>query len=424
MDYYNYRLLIISNNVLSRTNNNGKTIYSYIKSLDCQNVRQLYFSGEIPMIEGYEYYRLYDKDVIRERFSKIKKGSRILADPNVEDKWYREAKHTYGDIQRLARELLWYNAWSSKELWNWIDEYRPTHIFFHAGDACFAYDICMAIVKKYHCKLSVYVTDDYVMKKRDEKIFSKFRRILIRNKLIKCLSMTQTFFTVSDIMSIDYYKEFKRKSIPIVNITESLKLDGVHQSDEKIKLIYAGSLYYGRDDLLKLLGESLCRYNKNNEKKAILTIYSNTDVKRTSLAAVNIPSVILGGNIGQEELKLKYNEADVIVFVESFQKRYVEKTKYSLSTKIPESLSLERPILAIGPKDIGSMDVLRDVAYCINDEKEIDESLATFLGNERLQRELAEKSRMLYLEKYDELKSRKLFLNSVFNGNIDKEICG
>ena len=52
------RLLIISNNVLSETNNNGKTILSYFDTIPKEQVAQLYFSGECPQIEGYRYYQL------------------------------------------------------------------------------------------------------------------------------------------------------------------------------------------------------------------------------------------------------------------------------------------------------------------------------------------------------------------------------
>ena len=63
-NYKNERLLIISNNVLSTTRNNGKTVYSYIDSLPKENVAQFYFYNEQPSIEGYSYYRIIDKDII------------------------------------------------------------------------------------------------------------------------------------------------------------------------------------------------------------------------------------------------------------------------------------------------------------------------------------------------------------------------
>ena len=58
------KLLIISNNVLSEINNNGKTILSFIENSKLE-IRQLYFSSEVPSIKTYKYFRISDNDIIR-----------------------------------------------------------------------------------------------------------------------------------------------------------------------------------------------------------------------------------------------------------------------------------------------------------------------------------------------------------------------
>ena len=71
------RLLIISNNVLSTTNNNGKTILSCIDSIPQDQVQQLYFSNETPTVSGYRYFKISDTDVIRTRFMGVAPGTSI-----------------------------------------------------------------------------------------------------------------------------------------------------------------------------------------------------------------------------------------------------------------------------------------------------------------------------------------------------------
>ena len=70
------KILVISNNVLSPTRNNGKTILSFIEGIDKACVRQLYFNGEKPSVEGYSYYQLSDHDVMYGICKKERRGQR------------------------------------------------------------------------------------------------------------------------------------------------------------------------------------------------------------------------------------------------------------------------------------------------------------------------------------------------------------
>ena len=85
IDIGNERILIISNNVISDTNNNGKTILSYFDSINYTQIRQLYFSNEIPLRKEYKYFRISDIDVIKGRFSSKRRGSKITANEMIEN---------------------------------------------------------------------------------------------------------------------------------------------------------------------------------------------------------------------------------------------------------------------------------------------------------------------------------------------------
>ena len=42
---------------------------------------------------------------------------------------------------RLIREALWHGKWQSDALIRWLDDFRPTAVFFVGGDSLFAYEI-------------------------------------------------------------------------------------------------------------------------------------------------------------------------------------------------------------------------------------------------------------------------------------------
>ena len=103
-----------------------------------------------------------------------------------------------------------------------------------------------------------------------------------------------------------------------------------------------------------------------------------------------------------------------MVFVESFEEKYIDKTKYSLSTKVPEYLSLKKPILAIGPKNVGSMKYLKDVAQCVHDISDLEEKIEELLFNPKLVSSLKKKSEEKYLKNHNNEINIKKFYDILF----------
>ena len=411
----NDRLLIISNNVLSNTRNNGKTIYSYIDSLDPSHVAQLYFNGEYPSISGYKYFQITDKDIIKGLTSSQKRG-RVINDVNPGSPNVIPAppKHR-GDLFRTFREILWKNKWRSKKLFDWIDEFSPTAVFFVGGNCVFAYDICEYIVKKYNTRLSLYITDDYIMPRKKESLLGRIRRSKIKKSINKCLLSADSFFTVSEVMRKEYKNVFGRDSSVIVNLTESLKLDTASSPNDVFSLIYAGSLYYGRDEVLGRIGAVIKEYNLDHEKKALLKVYSNAKPDAETKKRFTVDGACeYRGSLTKEELKNELNRSDILVFAESFDPEQIEKTRYSLSTKVPEYLSVGKPIFAVGPAVVGSMDYLSDVAMCVNDMSKLADSLHRLLNSEVLRSRIASDSEKKYIDNHLKENLQSKFLSDVF----------
>ena len=87
------------------------------------------------------------------------------------------------------------------------------------------------------------------------------------------------------------------------------------------------------------------------------------------------------GSVSSDEIIIEMKKYDLLVHIESFEKKYTNKTKLSISTKIPEYLATGRPILAVGPRDISSIKYIKEIGsnYVID---VMDSSLiASILGN-------------------------------------------
>lgn len=385
---YNQRLLIISNNVLSTTKNNGKTIYSYICKLPENHVAQLYFSAELPEMAGYFYYQLSDRSILKGIFGQKYRGAemtKLLSDnrkENISGVCHRIPRNM---VTMLLRELLWRNKWHSTQLDDWLDKINPDVVLFVAGDCLFPYAICKYVVKRYKCRLGIYVTDDYILPRSYERFPAKMYRMKIKETMRECLNFTDAFFTVSEKMRKKYRSVLRRDSFCIVNLSESLRNEKLQKRVERnqpVIFIYTGSLYYGREKTILAIAKEMEKYNLEHDRKAVLELYLNEKPEEKILKMFhNISCIRYRGRAEKEQLKVRLNMCNILVFAESFQRDQIEKVKYSLSTKIPEYLSLGKPVFAVGSGHAGAMEYLKDAAVCISHRRDIYHGICVLMNS-------------------------------------------
>ena len=409
----NNKVLIVSNNVLSTTNNNGKTLLSLFQGINKERIQQLYFSSEVPSISGYSYFQISDTDVLRYYFNPNKKGrvwDSFSNFTNVGSVNSSKVKIVRNVFTCFARDLLWLNSWKSKKIIKWLDEFSPDLVFFVAGDTGFTYNIVNYIIKRYKCNLITYITDDYIMNRKTDSFIGNIRRLFIRRKMVQAIQKSDTYFTISRNMQKAYADITNKNSNIIMNITESLYDSKFAKNDSDcIHIVYAGSLYYGRNKIIRELGKCINKINPCT-RKICIEVYSNQKPENQVIKELEETGVCkYNGSLNFEELKKIYNVADFLLFVENFDLRYKEKTMYSLSTKISEYLSVGKPILAIGPRDVGSMMYLQDVAFCLYDLENMDEFVRNVFCNTQDWDIMGKKARNKFKKDNDPMKLHEMF---------------
>ncbi len=414
------RILVVSNNSFSDTGNNGKTLASFFIEYPEECIAQLYFNPEVPNNTHYHnYFRITDSDLVRCVFKKNVGCGNII---------YQKAVALDGNFQkdnnsitrmlkkynatRTVREIFWLSKkWKTESLNQWLDEFSPKIVFFCAGDSGFAYDITKYVQKKYDTKLVVYITDDYVLPRKTISPFWWLRKNYILNKMRDSVGRSDLFITISKQMKEKYKQLFGKDSILAANMTESIRDQSIRvKKNDNLALVYAGGLHYKRYITLNLLAQSLKKYNNdlNNKKKAYLKIYSWQKPSHSVLKYLNLEGVSeFCGKLNPMQLKEILNYCDIPVQVESFAKKSIESTRLSISTKIPEYLSLGKAVLAIGPHQVASMEYLKDSAFCITNQNHIYVELKKLLNNN----ELIEKLSVKALQKYEENHKKEIVTN-------------
>ena len=421
-EFENHRLLIISNNVLSMTRSNGKVIMSYFDCLPKEMVRQLYFSSELPSIQGYKYYQISDRDIIKGVINKSARGRAIVS---VDENNYKLYKQNPSNIKtpffRILRECLWScKRWLSPQLLQWLDDFNPTDVFFVGGDSIFAYNICNYISKRYDARLAVYLTDDYILHRETDDVIASIRRKMVKKALSACLKRADAFFTISKQMQETYKNIFGKDSYLVTNMSDPLRDESIHEESGVINLLYAGSLYYGRAEMLGLLARELAIYNSTSKMKAKLKIFTNIAPSEEEMGIISVSDTSgYCGRLTKEELIIEMNRSHILCIVESFDEKQIESTRLSLSTKVSEYMSVGKPILAIGPAEIGTISYLSDIAVCITRKDDIGSQTKPLLQSPKLREEYGNRAFIKYCKYHVKETIQTPFIKKVFGDNRD-----
>ncbi len=377
------KILIVSNNPLSYTQHNSKTILSLVDNKLDFSLAQLFFSSGTPSYHHCKYYRISDSQLVQsiKKWS-IKAGEPVIASSEQCSDNPSSKVNPSNYFMRLCREVIWkIGSIDYERLFRWINDFSPDILLFMAGDCVFAYDIVAKILKhRTNMKNIVYVTDDYILPRMSLSMPFWIRRNMLLKRMRSCIARADLFITISPKMQHIYRTLFLKDSIVYAN-TPTYR-SGIQnelsakRKENKIVLTYMGGLHYNRWKSLSLLAKAIHAYNTTHSKKAILQIYSATKMTKKMLKALNIDGASMYcGHISSDSIMEIMMQSDINVHVESFDKRSTAATRLSFSTKIYECLSAGKCVLAIGPSDIASMEYLADCAECIYKAEEINEKL-------------------------------------------------
>ncbi|KAB3534735.1 glycosyltransferase family 4 protein [Alkaliphilus pronyensis] len=399
------RVIVISNSAFSKTKNNGKTLASFFSKFDYSEVAQLYFNHEKPTSDYFKkYYRITDIDILKSLILRHSPGQVVNFESKIETNNTYRGRYKKGYLRneffRIIREIAWISKkWKNENLNEWLDDFEPQIVFLCAGDTGFAYDIANYIQKRYKAKLVTYITDDYILPRNTISLFWWLRRYYILKKMKNIVQKSDLLITISEEMSSIYKELFNKDSILAMNMTESMKLNDVEiVENDVMKLVYAGGLHFNRFENINLLAKAIKKINcENGKEKLLLEVYSGYEPDQEIKKLINVEGASkFCGSLNQNELKSVLNNCDITVHVESFNKKSIESTRLSISTKIPEYLSLNKPILAIGPKEVASMSYLMDVALCVNNPEDIYIELKRLITDKALRHNLANEGRLKY----------------------------
>lgn len=395
------RVLIISHNVFSNASNMGRTLANFFVGWPKEKLAQLYLHSEIPTVDVCtNYFRITDFDNIKKAKKQIgtkygENGIHLGAvtqrvDDENEAKIYQRGRKR-APYMYLGRNFLWrLNRWHNKKLSDWFDDFAPEVIFYASGDYAFSYRIAAKIAKERNIPIVSYVCDDYYFGEKHKKsllgIIANAER---RGVMKKTFGKYPNLIAICDQISRDYAAEFHVNARTVMTTSMQDKLEK-KEDDGNVKISYLGNVSLNRYLQLADLGRAL---NKVTDGKIRLDLYTGekNEEMLSMLTAEN--GIDFHGSVSYDEVLRVMAKSDILVHTESFDEITRKRVRYSVSTKIADSLASGRCLLAYGPDDVASIAYLKenDAAYVISKKSDLEDKLKKIIESKELREEYAQK---------------------------------
>ncbi|MFW7410991.1 hypothetical protein [Vagococcus fluvialis] len=230
-----------------------------------------------------------------------------------------------------------------------IRNFNPEYIYT-VGGSVFSLKYSLNISKKLNIPLVIHYMDNW-----KETLFNGSK---ILNKKLNYLvtlidRQASSIISISDKMRKSYTKKNNASKMYVLMnpVNPFIKeIDNNENIKGKKNISFIGGVHLNRwEELLDIA--SIIKKN-NLENKVNILIYSNSPRTKEFNKLFENNVIIDCGNLPHEELYKAYQKSDVLLHVESFNKTVMQYTKFSMSTKIPEYMAIQKPILYYGPANI------------------------------------------------------------------------
>ena len=391
----------------------GKTLMAYFSAFPANNVSQFFLrQGEPTNTDVCEnYYRFSDLDAVKSIlnhkirgtvFDKTQIVPPVVDEPEnikLDDAYKLGAAHKAWML--LARDTIWkLSNWKNKKLLAWLDSMNPDIIFLAPGDGAFSYRLADEIARYLSKPLAVVCMDDYFINNRNKgELLGGIRQKLFMNVVNKTIQNAAAIFTICDEMNKAYTNLFHKQCVTLHTSADNKSM--VLKSDAS-RVSYIGNLSCGRYKTLLELGRAISEINDDTLTK-VIDVYSGSKEAEYISPLKNAPGINFRGAIPAEQVPEVMSESVMVIHTESFDPAMKELVRFSVSTKIAESLMYGPCLLAYGPEGIASIDYLKEnnAAYVISRPEDLEKGLEKILTNKELREQIVRNARALALKNHN-----------------------
>lgn len=394
------KILIVSGTPWNDSNSFGSSFSNIFGGNDNYEIANIYCSLGLPDTKvAKRFFQITYKSIVKFFFGRIKSSGRIVYNSpgtpvNADDATLRFSKRKRWQILFWGRDLIWATgAWRSKALDSFIDEFDPDLVFQPVYYEPYINRIGVYAAKRAGVPMVGYTSDDHYSLRQYSIsplywIDRLIKRQLFRNVVKRC----KLLYVITETQRKEYDGYFGEGKCKVLYKGAHFKCAMPKYIENRpLKLLYTGNLGAGRLETLANIASVLSELNKETTK-AILEIYSASNLTEDQKKLINITGTsAFNGCVSSNEVLKLQKEADILVHVETFDKRFRYKSRLSLSTKIVDYLYAAKPILSVGWEETGAIEYLmqNNATFAITSSNEYRQKIEQIISDSKLRYELA-----------------------------------
>ena len=304
----------------------------------------------------------------------------------------------------LLRDCLWSMAhWRSEALNRFIDDFAPDVIFAPLCYSRYVMAIQRYAATRTHAPMVGVIWDDlYSLKQWRISPVYWLNRFLQRASVRKSVAQCRWCYTLCQQQASVFAKQLgcEMRVLPKAASPMGECHPQPASSDDALRVIYAGGIYYGRLRTLQRIVAALRRLNAEGHPCQLAIFSSSPGIE--SLAEAGVCE--LHEAIPMEKLREEYAASQIALHVEGFDRKDAWLTRDSFSSKIVDCMASGCAVLTVCPEINLGWRYLRDggAALCVSDPGQIYTALNRLISEPATREALARRARECVQSDHDQ----------------------
>ena len=391
-------------------------------------VAQIYLKADFPNTDVCSrFFQISEPEIIRSIFNRNSVGrevnnTSILNTSNIKDIQSESARYAKAHKKKnwfltVVRELVWMaGRWKTKALKDFVDNVDADIYFVPIYPVAYTGWLQWYIIKSRPRPYVCYLADDnYSYASCGRNVWAWIHRWMLRRIVRKLATNCNQMFTITQIEAEETDRDFGTKSVVL---TKGINYANLMFDDRPlhspIRMVYTGNLMIGRATSLVEISKAMANINRDG-LKVTLDIYTPTKLDNETTRILNSNGSKLHDPVAKQAVNAIQQDADIVIFVESLEKKHRYDARLSFSTKLTDYFASGKCIFAIGDKDIAPIQYLRqyECAVTCNSYNQIEEALNNLLSNPELIKEYGRRAFETGRINHEESKVKDTFISTI-----------
>lgn len=375
--------LVYSRNPISSKTANGKTLAALLSWSPSENIYQVYTSDLEPDYSLCDHFkRISEANMVRNIVGlKSKRSISMGSQKYIPQKASISLKAEIiikSLIPINIRNIIWKcNNGIGNSIAEWMNDIIPNYLLLMSGNLIEEFNVTRELVKKYNIPLIVVVGDDYYSKKNFETLYQR----KLRNAFINTIRNADLVIAISEPMKALIQRYSDCKTIVAMNSANLDFTKGMKKLERHnpVTISYFGNVGLDRIHTIIAFGKIIDKWNLISSVKFIIKVFIPYQITTRMVKKLNnVDSIEYCGSVFGNEYIKAVNDADILLHVESFKRKYKRLLSTALSTKIPEYLCAKRLVVVIAPPYAESGNIIKrnKMGIVFDDLSRLEEGLS------------------------------------------------